>query len=47
MRDLPLIDLALKDLRLVNSFKTVSHFWNDATGWKMGALDGYAPPCIS
>ena len=36
--DLPLIDLALKDLRLVNSFKIISHFWNDATGWKMSML---------
>ena len=42
---LPLIDLALKDLRLVDSFKTVSHFRNDASGWKI-PLDGMLPPYI-
>ena len=43
--NLPLIYLALKDLRLVDSFKTVIHFWNDATGWKI-PLDGMLPPYI-
>ena len=44
--DLPLIDLALKDLRLANSLKTVSHYWNDATDWKMDVLDGMFSPHI-
>ena len=40
-----MIDLALKDLRLVDSFKIISHFWNNATGWKI-PLDGMLPPYI-
>ena len=44
MGDLPLIDLTLKDLEPVDSLKTVSHYWNDATDWKMEALDGMLPP---
>ena len=46
MGDLPLIDLTLKDLGPMDSLKTVSHYWNDATGWKMDALDGMLPPHI-
>ena len=46
MGDLPLIDLALKDLGSVDSHKTVSHYWNDATGWKRDALDCMLPPHI-
>ena len=46
MGDLPLIDLALKDLGLANSLKTVSHYWNDATDWKMDVLDGMLSPHI-
>ena len=44
--DLPLIDLTLKDLRPMDSLKTMSHHWNDATDWKMDALDGMLPPHI-
>ena len=46
MEDLPLIDLTLKDLGLVDSLKIVSHYWNDATNWKMDALDGMLPSYI-
>ena len=43
--DLPLIDLVLKDLRLVESFKIVSCFLNNAISWKI-PLDGMLPPYI-
>ena len=46
MEDLPLIDLTLKDLELVDSLKIVSHYWNDTTDWKMDALDGMLPSYI-
>ena len=44
--DIPLLDIALKDLTLEESYTMVWHYWNEPNGWNLDSLYGKLPPHI-
>ena len=44
--DLPLIELALAEINLVDSYRTVREYWCCMKGWRWSDLEGLLPPQI-